>query len=118
MSFPTEAELRAMTVKQLRQHIKEMNEHYAIRGYYKMNKDQLINSIGTAHLRIGKGEAGHPSAQSKKSMPKETFKKSLNKRGVSGDTPRKSILEKKIKQKPGRPAKTSTAVAQRIKKSY
>ena len=106
MSFPTEAELRAMTVKQLRQHIKEMNKHYAIRGYYKMNKDQLINSIGTAHLRIGKGEAGHPSAQSKKNMPKENMPKG------------KSILEKKIKQKPGRPAKTSTAVAQRIKKSY
>jgi len=106
MSFPTEAELRAMTVKQLRQHIKEMNEHYAIRGYYKMNKDQLINSIGTAHLRIGKGEAGHPAAHSKKSMPKKNMPKG------------KSILEKKIKQKPGRPAKTSTAVAQRIKKSY
>lgn len=101
MAFPTEAQLRAMTVKQLRQHIKEMNEHYAIRGYYKMNKDQLINSIGTAHLRIGKGEAGHPAAHSKKSMPKG-----------------KSILDKKIKQKPGRPAKTSTAVGQRIKKSY
>lgn len=108
MALPKEADLQKMTVKELRNHIKQMNEHYAIRGYYKMNKDQLINAIGTAHMRIAKGSAGHPEIKplNKKAMPKKSMPKG------------KSILESKVKQKPGRPAKTSTATGQQLKKSY
>jgi len=70
-----------------------MNEHYGIRGYSKMKKDQMINAIGTAVLRISKGAKGAPDFE----------KKPMVKKPVA-----KSILESKLKQKPGRPAKTST----------
>ena len=94
--FPTEDELRKMNVKDIRAHIREMNEHYGIRGYSKMKKDQMINAIGTAVLRISKGAKGAPDFK-KKPMGKK-----------SSNPVAKSILESKLKQKPGRPAKTST----------
>lgn len=55
--MPSEEELRKMNVKQIKAHVREMNEHYAIRGYSKLKKDQLINAILTAHMRIKKGQA-------------------------------------------------------------
>ena len=41
--FPTEQQLRGMSVSGLKSHIKEFNMHYAIKGYSKLRKDQLIS---------------------------------------------------------------------------
>lgn len=69
--MPNEEQLRKMNVKQIKAHVREMNEHYAIRGYSKLKKDQLINAILTAHMRIKKGQApakGEQTAQQYKTQ--------------------------------------------------
>ena len=52
--FPSEDLLKQMKVSELRSHIREFNEHYAIRGYSKLNKSQLISTILTAQKRVEK----------------------------------------------------------------
>ena len=50
--FKKEEELAKMKVTEIRKHIKEFNEHYAIKGYSKVKKDQLINMVLTSQDRI------------------------------------------------------------------
>jgi hypothetical protein len=54
VKFPSEGELRSMTMPMLKTHVRDFNEHYAIRGYSKLKKDQLISAILTAQMRAGK----------------------------------------------------------------
>lgn len=97
MKFPTEEELRKMNMTQLKKHVREMNEHYGIKGYSKLRKDQLINAIMTSQLRISKGETKPTKPATMKPSPKG-----------------KSILESKLKQKVGRPAKTTTKAKKKL----
>lgn len=66
--FPTEQQLRGMSVSALKSHIKEYNMHYSIRGYSKLRKDQLISEILTAQMRVR--NAGKESPKPKV-MPKK-----------------------------------------------
>lgn len=47
--------LSKMTLPEIKKHVRELNEHYGIKGYSKLKKDQLVNAIGTAQMRIKKG---------------------------------------------------------------
>jgi hypothetical protein len=111
VNFPSEQQLRAMSVAQIKKHIREYNEHYAIKGYSRLTKDQLISTILTAQLRVGKGkptgEFKMPVKTSKKPEPKkETMpvKKEATKK-----TKKKLVIKeepKKIELKPLSPVKT------------
>ena len=48
----TEAQLQKMKVAELKQHIREHNMHYAIKGYSKMTKPQLVISILDTQKRV------------------------------------------------------------------
>ncbi len=62
--MPTEAELRKMTVKELKQHIRDMNMTYAIKRYSTLRKEDLIKSILFAHHELSKASKSKPSAPS------------------------------------------------------
>ena len=86
VNFPNEEELNKMTIPKIKAHIRDMNDHYAIRGYSKMNKSQMINAILTAHNRI----RGTPAQPKKKMQPmvksklsKEDLKKKTKKQLIS-----------------------------------
>jgi len=66
--FKQEDELKKMKVADIKKHIKEFNEHYAIKGYSKLKKDQLINAVLTAQMRISKSM---PKVEEKKTAPKK-----------------------------------------------
>lgn len=54
--FKSESELKSMKVADIKKHVREFNEHYAIKGYSKLKKDQLINQVLTSQMRIRKGK--------------------------------------------------------------
>ena len=72
--FKSESELKSMKVADIKKHVREFNEHYAIKGYSKLKKDQLINQVLTSQMRIGKGK-GKPKkfkiVESKKDAKKK-----------------------------------------------
>jgi hypothetical protein len=74
--FKTEAQLKAMKVADIKKHVREFNDHYAIRGYSKLKKDQLINSVLTATQRIknSKGTQTPPAPAKKKPVKKKKLK--------------------------------------------
>lgn len=74
--FKTEAQLKAMKVADIKKHVREFNDHYAIRGFSKLKKDQLINSVLTATQRIknSKGTQTPPAPAKKKPVKKKKFK--------------------------------------------
>lgn len=69
--FKTEAQLKAMKVADIKKHVREFNDHYAIRGYSKLKKDQLINAVLTATQRIknSKGTQTPPAPAPAKKKP-------------------------------------------------
>ena len=115
MKFPNEDELRKMNMTDLKKHVREMNDHYGLKGYSKLRKDQLINAILTAQMRISKGapkESMKPiemtvkkSIVEKKAMemkpketkPKEKKAKKKAKLVIVEDKPKKKMIKKKAK---------------------
>jgi hypothetical protein len=43
-----------MTVANIRSHITKFNRHYAIKGYSKLKKDDLVEKVLTAQSRLSK----------------------------------------------------------------
>ena len=50
--FKTEEQLMKMNVADIKKHVREFNDHYAIKGYSKLNKSQLMSTVLTAQDRI------------------------------------------------------------------
>jgi len=50
--FKTEEQLRKMNVADIKKHVREFNDHFSLKGYSKLKKDQLISVILTAQTRI------------------------------------------------------------------
>jgi hypothetical protein len=93
--FKSESELKSMKVADIKKHVRQFNEHYAIKGYSKLKKDQLINQVLTSQMRIrkGKGTPKFKIVESKKDSPapkKEPSKK-------ESEEERKERLDKKFK---------------------
>jgi hypothetical protein len=57
--FKTQDEMEKMKVAEIKAHVRAYNEHFAIRGYSKLNKSQLISEVLTAQMRIR--NAGKPA---------------------------------------------------------
>ena len=92
--FKKEDELKKMKVADIKKHVREFNEHYAIKGYSKLKKDQLINAVLTAQMRISKSSTAKPVE--KKQTPLTVTKgdgtvKELKKKASKGT--KKSKLE-------------------------
>lgn len=51
-NFKSQDELKRMKVADIKSHIREFNKHYAIKGYSKMKKDELIKAVGMAQMRV------------------------------------------------------------------
>lgn len=51
-NFKSQDELKRMKVVDIKSHIREFNKHYAIKGYSKMKKDELIKAVGMAQMRV------------------------------------------------------------------
>ena len=56
MILPSRAELEAMTILELRKHVREMNEVYALKRYAKVKKADLINMIVARHATLKSGK--------------------------------------------------------------
>jgi hypothetical protein len=91
--MPKEADLQKMNMSQIKAHIREFNDHYAIRGYSKLNKSQLISAVLTAQKRVA--SAGDPALPVK--FP--TAKKG----GGTKKAPAKKAPAKKATPKPPTP---------------
>lgn len=76
--------LKKMKVLDIRKHVREFNEHYAIKGYSKVKKDQLINMVLTAQDRIKNSKKPTPKApkapKAKKAKKAEPVKAKPNKK--------------------------------------
>jgi len=71
--FKSEEEMRKMKVADIKKHVREYNDHYAIKGYSRLNKDQLIQTVLTAQDRIR--NAGKKSVSFKEPAPKQDLSK-------------------------------------------
>ncbi|MGI9555548.1 MAG: hypothetical protein ACR2M9_01690 [Cyanophyceae cyanobacterium] len=67
--FKSQDEMQKMTIPQIKAHVREYNDHYAIRGYSKLNKSQLISEVLTAQQRIR--NAGKPTPKVADPAPKK-----------------------------------------------
>lgn len=85
--FKKEEQLAKMKVTEIRKHIKQFNEHYVIKGYSKVKKDQLINMVLTAQDRIRNSMKKKPRLVVVKDSPK---KKEAPKKKASAKKPEKS----------------------------
>jgi hypothetical protein len=101
--FKQEDELKKMKVADIKKHIREFNEHYAIKGYSKLKKDQLINAVLTAQMRISKSSTAKPVE--KKQTPLTVTKadgtvKELKKKAPKkeADTSDLKLLKSKIEE--------------------
>lgn len=72
--FKSEEDLKKMKVADIKKHVKEFNDHYAIKGYSKLNKSQLINTILTAQKRISTASAKPTAKPSAKPIFKTALK--------------------------------------------
>ncbi len=52
--FKKESDLKSMKVGEIRAHVRTFNDDYAIKGYSKLKKADLISAITKAQLRIAK----------------------------------------------------------------
>jgi len=52
--FKKESDLKSMKVGEIRAHVRTFNDDYAIKGYSKLKKADLISAISKAQLRIAK----------------------------------------------------------------
>ena len=87
--------LKKFKVIQLRKLIRQFNLHNAIKGYSKMRKADLIESILEHKKRIFKGE----KVRSKLEMSKEEYKvKKAKKEEKKVKKPKKEKEEKKVKK--------------------
>jgi hypothetical protein len=75
--FITPELLYNMTLVNIKKHVRELNEHYGLKGYSKLKKDQLINQIATAQERIKKGSR-KPTVKAKLTVSK----KDLHPKGI------------------------------------
>lgn len=73
--FKTEEQLAKMKVQEIKSHVKEFNQHFAIRGYSKLPKSQLISLVLTAQDRIR--NANKETAKSKPISKKQDPTKRL-----------------------------------------
>lgn len=97
--FKKEEELAKMKVTEIRKHIKEFNEHYAIKGYSKVKKDQLINMVLTAQDRIRNSmKKKAPKSAGTHKMPDGTVMSgkthSKESKPVKKEAPKKDELKK------------------------
>lgn len=65
--FKSEEQLKKMSVADIKKHIREFNDHYGIKGYSKLKKDQMINQVLTAQMRIRNSKTAPATA--KKAQP-------------------------------------------------
>ena len=50
--FKSRDEMNAMNIADIKSHIRKFNEHYAIKGYSKMKKSELIDAVQKAQVRV------------------------------------------------------------------
>lgn len=93
--FKQEDELKKMKVADIKKHIKEFNEHYAIKGYSKLKKDQLINAVLTAQMRISKAM---PKVEEKKTTKKKKLVVVEDKKPTPKATPKKKLTYEEAKK--------------------
>ena len=68
--FKSEGELQKMKIADIKKHVREFNDHYAIKGYSKLNKDQLINTVLTAQTRLRNAVKAKRAKAEPKAEPK------------------------------------------------
>ena len=51
--FKLEPELKGMKVADIKKHVRAFNKHYAIQGYSKLKKNELVSAILSAQMRLG-----------------------------------------------------------------
>jgi len=51
--FKLESELKGMKVADIKKHVRAFNKHYAIQGYSKLKKTELVSAILSAQMRLG-----------------------------------------------------------------
>ena len=51
--FKLEPELKGMKVADIKKHVRAFNKHYAIQGYSKLKKTELVSAILSAQMRLG-----------------------------------------------------------------
>lgn len=97
--FKKEEELAKMKVTEIRKHVKEFNEHYTIKGYSKVKKDQLINMVLTSQDRIRNSmKKKAPKSAGTHKMPDGTVMSgkthSKESKPVKKESPKKDELKK------------------------
>lgn len=97
--FKKEEELAKMKVTEIRKHIKEFNEHYAIKGYSKVKKDQLINMVLTSQDRI-----------------RNSMKKKAPKTAGTHKMPDGTVMSGKTHSKESKPVKKESPKKDELKK--
>tara|TARA_R110000772_G_scaffold180930_2_gene292210 strand:+ start:478 stop:1350 length:873 start_codon:yes stop_codon:yes gene_type:complete len=105
--------LKKMKVLDIRKHIKEFNEHYAIKGYSKVKKDQLINMVLTAQDRIKNSKKPAPKAPKAKASPKAKKASPLTVTKADG-----SVKELKVRTKKEAPKKDELKKQQELYGEY
>ena len=108
--FKSEEQLLKMNVADIKKHVREFNDHYAIKGYSKLNKSQLISTVLTAQDRIrnaGKSApkpAVKPASEPKRDLSKLTKPQLLkmlpeNLQGGEVARQKKAIILELVKQR-------------------
>jgi len=101
--FKKEEQLAKMKVTEIRKHIKQFNEHYVIKGYSKVKKDQLINMVLTAQDRIRNSMKKKPRLVVVKDSPKKKEAPKSAEKPASAEKKLSYAEGKKIKNEIGRP---------------
>lgn len=101
--FKKESDLKSMKVGEIRAHIRTFNDDYAIKGYSKLKKADLISAISKAQLRIAKEKkpklniesAKKPASVAKPASAKKpaSVKKPAAKKSPLNEKQKKSLLE-------------------------
>ena len=102
--------LKKMKVLDIRKHVREFNEHYAIKGYSKVKKDQLINMVLTAQDRIKNSKKPTPKAPKAKASPKAKKASPLTVTKANG-----SVKELKVRTKKTAPNKKRQEIKEKLK---
>ncbi|MGI9556182.1 MAG: hypothetical protein ACR2M9_04900 [Cyanophyceae cyanobacterium] len=72
--FKTQEEMEKMKVAEIKAHVRAFNEHFAIRGYSKLNKSQLISEVLTAQMRIRNAASKPAPKPTEKPTPQKITK--------------------------------------------
>ena len=109
--FKSEDELRKMKIADIKAHVREYNDHYAIRGYSGLKKDQLINMVLTAQDRLrnavkakkgvsfasppkkGEEDKPRPARKSQKKQKEAFVEKNKGKKKKTNPVPEQSFID-------------------------